>query len=76
MMLHAEIRKFIDTTGTQDGRCPIRTSRTISPDRCGKILLERLGKRAKGQAAEQQRRGMQRAAARAEVARGDETGDG
>jgi hypothetical protein len=26
-------------------RCPIRTSRTISPDQCEKILLERLGNR-------------------------------
>eukprot|EP00966_Prymnesium_polylepis_P213860 4952947-Prymnesium_polylepis.1 len=33
------IRKFIATTGTQDGRCPIRTSRTISPEQCEKILL-------------------------------------
>eukprot|EP00966_Prymnesium_polylepis_P272444 6294478-Prymnesium_polylepis.1 len=27
---NSEIRKFIDTTGTQDGLCPIRTSRTLS----------------------------------------------
>eukprot|EP00966_Prymnesium_polylepis_P004710 108305-Prymnesium_polylepis.1 len=42
-----KIRRFIDTTGTQDGRRPIGTCRTISPDQCEKILLERLGNRAK-----------------------------